>query len=96
MKRKEPDMEIEVRKPTEEDLETKGVSSWPIWEKEISRFHWHYDATEECYLLEGRVVVEKEDGEKVEFGKGDFVTFGQGLSCVWDVKEPVRKHYNFK
>jgi uncharacterized cupin superfamily protein len=89
-------MEIEVLKPTEEDLETKGVSSWPIWEKEISRFDWHYDATEECYLLEGRVVVEKEDGEKVEFGKGDFVTFPQGLSCVWDVKEPVKKHYNFK
>lgn len=88
-------MEIEVQKPTEEDLEEKGVSSWPIWEKEISRFDWHYDATEECYLLEGRVVVEKEDGEKVEFGKGDFVTFPQGLSCVWDVKEPVRKHYNF-
>jgi hypothetical protein len=88
--------EIEVRKPTEEDLENSAVASWPIWEKEVSRFDWHYDATEECYLLEGRVVVEKEDGEKVEFGKGDFVTFPEGLSCVWDVKEPVRKHYNFK
>jgi uncharacterized cupin superfamily protein len=89
-------MEIEVQKPTEEELERKDVSSWPIWEKEISKFDWHYDATEECYLLEGRVVVEKEDGEKVEFGKGDFVTFQEGLSCVWDVKEPVKKHYNFK
>ena len=74
-------MEIEVQKPTGEDLEEKGVSSWPIWEKEISKFDWHYDATEECYLLEGRVIVEKEDGEKVEFGKGDFVTFQEGLSC---------------
>ncbi|MGA1823958.1 MAG: cupin domain-containing protein [bacterium] len=89
-------MEIKIQKPDKQELATKGVLSWPIWEKEISRFDWHYDSTEECYLLEGKVVVEKNDGEKVEFGKGDFVTFPRGLSCVWDIKEPVRKHYNFK
>jgi len=89
-------MKIDIRKPTPKDLETQGVSSWPIWEKEISRFDWHYAQTEECYLLEGRVIVETPDGGKVEFGEGDFVTFPQGLSCVWDVKAPVKKHYNFK
>ena len=89
-------MKIEVRRPEREEMEREGVMSWPIWEKEISRFDWHYDETEECYLLEGDVIVETEDGERVEFGKGDFVTFPKGLSCVWDVKEPVRKHYNFK
>ena len=52
-------------------------------------------STEECYLLEGRVVVETEEGS-VEFGQGDFVTFQKGLSCVWDIKEPVKKHFNFK
>jgi hypothetical protein len=89
-------MDIKVQKPTEEELEKRGVSSWPIWEKGVSRFDWHYDTTEECYLLEGEVVVEKEDGEKVTFGKGDFVIFPQGLSCIWDVKEPVKKYYLFK
>ena len=89
-------MEIKIQKPDKQELDTKGVLSWPIWEKEISRFDWHYDSTEECYLLEGKVVVEKNNGEKVEFGKGDFVTFPRGLSCIWDIKEPVRKHYNFK
>jgi uncharacterized cupin superfamily protein len=89
-------MKIEIEKPKKEHLEQKGVSSWPIWEKGISRFDWHYDGTEECYLLEGKVVVETEDGKKVEFGKGDFVTFPKGLSCVWDIKQPVRKHYNFE
>ena len=75
-------MKIEIEKPTTEHLESKGVLSWPIWEKEISRFDWHYDSTEECYLLEGEVVVETEDGKRVEFGEGDFVTFPKGLSCV--------------
>ena len=89
-------MKIEIEKPTTELLESKGVLSWPVWEKEISRFDWHYDSTEECYLLEGEVVVETEDGKRVEFGGGDFVTFPKGLSCVWDVKVPVKKHYNFR
>ncbi len=89
-------MKIDIKKPTDKDLEAKGVSSWPIWEKEISRFDWHYDSTEECFLLEGKVVVETEDGDQVEFEKGDFVTFPKGLSCIWDIKVPVKKHYNFK
>ncbi len=89
-------MKIEIQKLNESELEKRNIDSWPIWEKETSRFDWHYDTIEECYLLEGTVVVETSDGEKVEFGKGDFVTFPKGLSCVWDVKQPVKKHYNFK
>lgn len=89
-------MDIEIKKPTPEDLEQLGVKSWPVWEKEISRFDWNYESIEECYLLEGKVIVETYDGRKFEFGKGDFVTFPEGLSCIWDIKEPVKKHYNFR
>jgi uncharacterized cupin superfamily protein len=89
-------MKIAIQKLSNEDLEKRGILSWPIWEKEVSRFDWFYDSTEECYLLEGKVTVETVAGEKVEFGKGDFVTFPKGLSCIWDVKEPVKKHYNFR
>ena len=89
-------MKIEITKPKMEYIEKEGIMSWPIWEKEISRFDWYYDETEECYLLEGKAVVETEDGEKVQFSKGDFVTFPKGLSCVWEIKEPVKKHYNFR
>ncbi len=89
-------MKIKVEKLTDEQIEKRGIKSWPIWEKEVSRFDWYYDSIEECLLLEGKVVVETADGEKVEFEKGDFVTFPKGLSCVWDIKETVKKHYNFK
>jgi uncharacterized cupin superfamily protein len=89
-------MKISIDKLDKKEIEEKGILDWPIWEKEISRFDWHYDSIEECYLLEGEVVVETEDGEKAEFGKGDFVTFPKGLSCIWDIQKPVRKHYNFK
>lgn len=89
-------MEIKVEKLAQDELKKIGVFSWPIWEKEVSRFDWHYDSVERCYFLEGSVVVETKDGESVKFGKGDFVTFPKGLTCVWDIKEAVRKHYNFK
>ena len=89
-------MKIKVEKLTDEQIEKRGIKSWSIWEKAISRFDWYYDDMEECLLLEGKVIVETADGEKVEFKKGDFVTFPKGLSCIWDIKEAVKKHYNFK
>jgi uncharacterized protein len=89
-------MEIKVQKFSDEQLKKMGVFNWPIWTKEVSRFDWSYDSVEECLLLEGQVTVETKDGESVSFGKGDFVTFPKGLSCTWDVKKPVKKHYNFK
>jgi hypothetical protein len=81
--------------PPKEKLDEMGVFSWPIWEKEVSRFNWVYDDTETCYLLDGRVVVEPEGGDPVEFGAGDLVIFPKGLKCTWDIKEDVKKHYNF-
>ena len=86
--------QIRVEKLNASELRTRGVLSWPIWTKGVSRFNWHYDQQEQCYLLEGKVTVETPEG-KVSFQKGDFVTFPEGLSCVWDVCEPVKKHYNF-
>ncbi|MFH1201901.1 MAG: cupin domain-containing protein [Candidatus Omnitrophota bacterium] len=89
-------MEIKVQRLSQDDLKESGVFSWPIWEKETSRFPWSYDCIEECYFLEGDVTVETKDGKSVNFGKGDFVSFPKGLSCTWDIKKPVKKHYNFK
>jgi uncharacterized cupin superfamily protein len=48
-----------------------------------------------CLFLEGKVKVKTGEGE-VSFGKGDFVSFPKGLKCVWQVIEPVKKHYYFE
>lgn len=59
-------------------------------------FPWSYSDSESCYLLQGKVTVTPTDGRQaVTFGKGDFVTFPAGMSCQWDVAEPVKKHFNF-
>lgn len=87
---------IKIEKLAKEILAKMGVFQWPIWEKEVSCFDWYYDSTEVCYILQGKVVVTPENGEPVEFGQGDLVTFPKGLKCVWDIKQTVRKHYKFE
>jgi hypothetical protein len=86
-------MPIEISRPKKNDLRKKRILTWPIWEKEVSRFSWFYEQTEECYVIEGKAIVKTKDGNHFEFGKGDFVRFPKGLHCEWDVKEPMKKHY---
>ena len=86
-------MPIIVRKATE--VEMDEMKNKPTWECGVSEFDWYYDDEEESYFVEGDVTVHY-NGESVTFGKGDYVVFPQGLSCRWQVKKPVKKHYYFK
>jgi len=81
--------------PAHEKLDKMGVFRWPIWTKEVSEFPWSYDNLETCYFLEGEVIVTPDQGEAVQVGKGDLVTFPSGLFCTWKILKPVRKHYHF-
>jgi uncharacterized cupin superfamily protein len=88
--------EIRVRKADKKTLDTLGVSSWPVWEKEPSVFDYSYDEEETFYVMEGRARVEPKGGGKaVEFGAGDIVTMPKGLECVWKISETIRKRYRF-
>ena len=82
--------------PSQATLDDLGVSSWSIWEKEISSFPWTYDMEEVCYILEGDVVVTPDGGEAVRITAGDLVTFPNGMRCFWDISSPIRKHYLFR
>ena len=86
-------MEITVRKPT--DMEISGMKTKPVWTCGISEFDWYYDSEETCLIIEGEVTV-KYGSNSVSFAAGDYVVFPQGLSCVWQVKKPVKKHYFFR
>ncbi len=89
-------MEIKVEKPDVAKLEALGVRNWSTWSKEVSTFPWSYNSQEIAYILEGEVTVTpKGGGVPVSFGVGDLVTFPAGLSCIWEVKKALRKHYLF-
>ena len=86
---------IVEHQPSKEKLEELGVTSWSIWTKEPSKFPWSYDMSETCYFITGDVVVTPEGGEPVSMGKGDLVTFPEGMSCTWEIKQEVKKYYSF-
>lgn len=81
--------------PSTAKLEVMEVYDWPIWQKEISTFAWSYDTNETCYLLAGEVIVTPDGGTPVQLQEGDLVTFPKGMSCTWDVRKAVKKHYSF-
>lgn len=86
---------IVIKDPTKETLQQQGVFDWPVWAHEAAVFPWTYDERETCFFLEGDVVVTPENGEPVRMGKGDMVTFPQGMDCTWEIKKAVKKHYSF-
>ena len=86
-------MHITVNTPT--DAEKAAMQTKPIWTCGVSEFDWYYDSEETCLLVEGEVAV-LHDGGSTSIRAGDLVVFPRGLSCVWKVTKPVKKHYAFK
>jgi hypothetical protein len=81
--------------PSPAKLEVMGVYDWPIWTKEVSQFPWTYESNETCYILEGEVMVTPDGSQPVQLGEGDLVTFPAGMSCTWQIRHNIRKHYKF-
>jgi uncharacterized protein len=85
-------MHIVVLHLSEEEKKNLGIFSWPIESINASIFAWHHKSKEECYFLEGDVEMITSDGKKTTFGTGDYVVLPKGLSCICNIKKPVRKH----
>ena len=81
------------RNPAAKRLQKDGIFDWPIWTKEVSEFPWTYSEEETCYFLEGEVVVTPVGEDPVEMKKGDLVSFPEGMSCTWNIRQNVKKHY---
>jgi uncharacterized cupin superfamily protein len=86
--------EIEIKKISSKEIQQLGITNWPIWEKEVSEFEWHYDYEEKFYLIEGDVTI-KTKNKEYHIEPGSLVTCSKGLSCNWEIKEYVKKHYQF-
>jgi len=82
--------------PSEDQLNLLGVSKWSTWSKEVSTFPWVFHEQEIAYILEGECVITPFGGLPVTFGKGDLVTFSEGMKATWEVKKPLHKHYKLE
>ena len=81
------------KKPSEEEI-AKTVS-WGTWSKEPSVFPWSYNEKETCLILEGEATVKSPDGQEIHFEAGDLVFFEAGLECTWEIKQTIRKRFQF-
>lgn len=87
---------IKKERPTDRMLDELNVLNWPIWEKEESEFPWEYDMEEICYILSGEATITPENGDPVNIGPGDLVTFSCSMKCYWKIHLPIRKRYDFR
>ena len=88
---------ITIKKLKKDALHEAGVFSWPLWEKEVSKFSWIYSKDEACYIVDGKATVTPRDGrEAVVIEAGDYVVFPAGMECIWEVHEDIKKHFNFE
>lgn len=92
--------EITVTKMSKDEAQAKyQVSSWGTWGCEVSKFDWQYSGTETAYVLEGEVTVtptgDWSSCKATKIEAGDLVVFPDGMTCVWDVTKPIKKHFNF-
>ncbi|MBW8015949.1 MAG: cupin domain-containing protein [Planctomycetes bacterium] len=87
--------DVIVKKPTDQEVET--CKNWPIWQGQVSTFDWGYTQIETCLIIEGKVTVTDRPAgdDSITFGPGDMVVFPEGLECIWNIQEPVRKYYQF-
>ena len=85
---------IVIKQLSDVEIDNMGILNWPIWTCEVSEFPWQYDVEESCLILDGEVYVAA-GSDTVQIKTGDFVVFQKGLSCVWKVTKPIRKHYQF-
>lgn len=79
--------------PSAARLAELNVSSWSIWEKEVSKFPLDFGIKETAYVLEGEILVTPKGGDAVRIVAGDLVVFPAGLNTDWEVVKPLRKHY---
>jgi len=49
-------MKIEIEKKEQEELQKEGVMSWPIWEKDVSRFDRFFSSVVRVQTDRGHVV----------------------------------------
>lgn len=72
-----------------------GEVSAGVWSCEVGSWRIEFGPAldEFFYVISGRVRVVGDDGQTVEVGPGESIVIPAGFKGVFDVVEPVTKHY---
>ena len=85
-------MQIVSETISADEAQRRGVFGWPSSDRPISRYSWHYDASETAYIESGSARIETEDGN-IEVEAGDMVVLPADLDCTWIIQQPLKKRY---
>jgi uncharacterized cupin superfamily protein len=64
-----------------------------VWSATRGCWRINYAESEFCHLLQGRVALTDQAGERAEFGPGDSFVIPAGFVGTWEVIEDCRKVY---
>lgn len=63
-----------------------------LWKHDCATFEYVFPGDETFQVLEGKVSIAV-DGETVELGPGDIVSFAKGQSSTWTIKSALKKFF---
>ena len=67
-----------------------------VWQATPGFWHTTYANYEFVHLIEGSITITPDGGEPQTFGPGDGFVVDAGFKGVWEIKEPVKKHFVIK
>ena len=64
-----------------------------LWSSTAGKWRVRYTEHEFCVIIEGRVRIESNSGERHDFRAGDAFVVPAGFDGTWEVTEPCKKWY---
>jgi uncharacterized protein len=67
------------------------TSSIIVWDCTPGRFSYHYNKDEILFVISGQATITNKEGQTLDFEPGAVVYIPAGASCIWDIKNRIRK-----
>ena len=64
-----------------------------LWRCKPMTFEYEFPGDEIFQVLQGSLLVEISEGDKVELQEGDIVSFNKGLNSTWTIQSPFKKFF---
>lgn len=75
------------------DVHADGRLFSGVWRSSPGSWRVAYDEWEYCHVTQGRARLHEDGAAPVDVGPGDSFILHPGFTGVWEVLEPIEKHY---
>ena len=64
-----------------------------LWRCEPMTFEYEFPGDEIFHVLEGSLLVELHEGDRIQLEKGDIISFKKGLKSTWTIQASFKKFF---